>query len=239
MPPSTRPRIIQRLYLPRLPLPDLQHRPARQPIINKTPKHRVRDLLRGRPLIRLAYELQFLGVLSPEGRLDNARRDAIDADIEPRFERGEAANKAVHGVLGRDVDGRVQVAVLARDGGYDEDAFGAPFLLRFLLRRGRGEEAADRELCGADRVRHVDVQRRVPASVASVFRSGTAGRVPEITPWWVVDACSGTDYVYRAERLGGHVEHSLQLCPVGDVCLLEHGSGVASVCFDEMLGFWT
>jgi hypothetical protein len=89
------------------------------------------------------------------------------------------------------------------------------------------------------RIGCVDVQRRVPASVASVFRSGTAGRVPEITPWWVVDACSGTDYVYRAERLGGHVEHSLQLCPVGDVCLLEHGSGVASVCFDEMLGFWT
>lgn len=240
MPLPTRPGIIPLRHQPRLLLAHLENTPAHQLLVHQTPQHRLRDLLRRRPLVRpvgVAHELQFLGVLSPERGFYHARRHAVDPDPEAWFQRRQAADEAVHGVFGRDVDRGVQVAGLAGDAAYDEDAFGGCWAGG--VGGGGVEEVRDGELGAADGVGDVHVERGVAVARGRVFALWSPRWVPEVGPDGVEDAGAWAHDVDGGEFADGGGEHTLQLGPGGYVGGLEDGAWRAGgVLREQVLGFW-
>lgn len=171
-----RPRVVQDLHLPHLILPNLQHRAADILLLLDEGQHRLGHLLRLDPdVLDRVDPPQLLRVLRPQRRLDDARRDAVDADagqVRPgrRLQVGEGADEVGDAALGRDVEGRRDDGPLGGDGGDVDDGAGRAAL----------EEVRDGLLGCVDGVDEVDIEAGVPAAVGGVFGDGRSGRVPEI-----------------------------------------------------------
>lgn len=202
--------------------------------------HDARDLLRRHPAVADAERAQLLGVLRPQRRAHDARRDGRDADPQPRLQRAEAAHEAVERVLARVVQRRRERRRLPRDRRDVDDRLGVGGARR---PRRLGEEVRDCELRRADRVRQVDVEEGVAAGRGRVGRGRAARWVPEVGKGRLVDAGAGADDVDAAEVRRRGREHGFELGPVAHVGLLEDGLASAVgcagwlVCVDERLGF--
>jgi hypothetical protein len=69
---------------------DLENRTTAEVVVLQTAQHRLRNFLGSSPLVLVGVEKgQLLGMFSPERRLDNTRRDSVDADTELRIQRGQ------------------------------------------------------------------------------------------------------------------------------------------------------
>jgi hypothetical protein len=83
-------RIVERFHFARLSCADLENRTTAEVVVLQTAQHRLRNFLGSSPLVLVGVEKgQLLGMFSPERRLDNTRRDSVDADTELRIQRGQ------------------------------------------------------------------------------------------------------------------------------------------------------
>lgn len=87
-------RRIESQHVPRLALGDLQHPPSHNRFVFQTSQHSLSNLLGLNPnILDLIYHSQFLGMISPQRRLDYTRRDTIDSDSESFFQGSEGTDE--------------------------------------------------------------------------------------------------------------------------------------------------